>query len=47
MNLSLNYDLQQNICKVVLGRIVNNEIPMVYTLVPDFGETTKVTIKAT
>jgi hypothetical protein len=45
MNLSLNYDLQQNICKAVLGRIINNEIAMDYTLVPDFGETTKVTVK--
>jgi hypothetical protein len=47
MNLSLNYDLQPNICKAVLGRIINEEIAMDYTLVPDFGETTKVTIKAT
>jgi hypothetical protein len=47
MNLSLNYDLQPNVCKAVLGRIINEEIAMDYTLVPDFGETTKVTIKAT
>jgi len=47
MNLSLNYDLQPNVCKAVLGRIINEEIAMDYTLVPDFGATTKVTIKAT
>ena len=47
MNLSLNYDLQQNICKVVLGRVINEEIEMDYTLIPDFGETTKVTVKST
>ena len=45
MNLSLNYDLQQNICKAVLGRVINEEIAMDYTLVPDYGETTKVTVK--
>ena len=45
MNLSLNYDLQQNICQAVLGRIVNDEIAMDYELKPDFGETTKVTVK--
>ena len=45
MNLSLNYDLQQNICKAVLGRVINDEIAMDYTLVPDYGETTKVTVK--
>lgn len=47
MNLSLTYDLQPNVCKAVLGRIINEEIAMDYTLIPDFGETTKVTIKAT
>lgn len=47
MNLSLTYDLQQNICKAVLGRVTNAEIALNYTLVPDYGETTKVTIKAT
>jgi len=47
MNLSLTYDLQPNICKAVLGRIINEEIAMDYTLIPDFGATTKVTIKAT
>jgi hypothetical protein len=47
MNISLVYDLQQNICKAVLGRIINDEIEMDYTLIPDFGETTKVTVKAT
>ena len=46
MNLSLNYDLQQNICKAVLGRIINDEIAMDYTLEPDNGQTTKVTIKS-
>jgi hypothetical protein len=46
MNLSLNYDLQQNICKAVLGRIVDDEIALDYTLVPDYGATTKVTVKA-
>ena len=45
MNISLVYDLQQNICKAVLGRIINDEIEMDYTLIPDFGETTKVTVK--
>jgi len=47
MNLSLTYDLQPNVCKAVLGRIINEEIAMDYTLIPDFGATTKVTIKAT
>jgi hypothetical protein len=47
MNLSLNYDLQQNICKAVLGRIINDEIAMDYTLEPDNGVTTKVTVKST
>jgi hypothetical protein len=46
MNLSLNYDLQQNICKAVLGRIVDDEIALVYTLTPDYGATTRVTVKA-
>ena len=45
MNISLVYDLQQNICKAVLGRVINDEIAMDYTLVPDYGETTKVTVK--
>ena len=47
MNLSLNYDLQQNICKAVMGRIVDDEIALVYTLVPDYGATTRVTVKGT
>lgn len=47
MNLSLNYDLQQNICKAVLGRIVDDEIALNYTLVPDYGATTRVTVKGT
>jgi hypothetical protein len=47
MNLSLTYDLQQNICKAVMGRIVDDEIALVYTLVPDYGATTKVTVKGT
>jgi hypothetical protein len=47
MNLSLNYDLQQNICKAVLGRIVDDEIALDYTLTPDYGATTKVTVKGT
>jgi hypothetical protein len=47
MNLSLTYDLQQNICKAVMGRIVDDEIALVYTLVPDYGATTRVTVKGT
>jgi hypothetical protein len=47
MNLSLNYDLQQNICKAVMGRITNDEIALDYTLTPDYGATTKVTVKGT
>jgi hypothetical protein len=47
MNLSLNYDLQQNICKAVLGRVVNAEIALDYTLTPDYGATTRVTVKGT
>jgi len=45
MNLSLNYDLQQNTCKAVLGRIVNEEIALDYLKTPDYGATTKVTVK--
>ena len=45
MNLSLTYDLQQNICKAVLGRVANEEIAMDYEKVPDYGTTTKVTVK--
>lgn len=45
MNLSLTYDLQQNICKAVLGRVANDEIAMDYEKVPDYGTTTKVTVK--
>ena len=47
MNLSLNYDLQQNICKAVMGRITDDEIALDYTLTPDYGATTKVTVKET
>jgi hypothetical protein len=47
MNLSLTYDLQQNICKAVLGRIVNEEIALDYVKTPDYGATTKVTVKGT
>ena len=47
MNLSLNYDLQSNICKAVLGRVINEEIAMDYLKVPDYGATTKVTVKGT
>jgi hypothetical protein len=48
MNLSLNYDLQQNICKAVLGRVVNAEIALDYTLkIVDYGATTRVTVKGT
>jgi hypothetical protein len=47
MNLSLNYDLQQNICKAVMGRITDDEIALDYTLTPDYGATTKVTVKGT
>lgn len=45
MPLSLNYDLQSNICKSVLGRVSDDEIAMNYTLSNDYGETVKVTIK--
>ena len=47
MNLSLNYDLQQNICKAVLGRVVNAEIALDYLKIPDYGATTRVTVKGT
>ena len=47
MNLSLNYDLQQNICKAVLGRVVNAEIALDYLKIPDDGATTRVTVKGT
>jgi hypothetical protein len=47
MNLSLTYDLQQNICKAVMGRIVDDEIALNYTLVPDYGATSRVTVKGT
>jgi hypothetical protein len=47
MNLSLTYDLQQNICKAVMGRIVDDEIALDYTLTPDYGATTRVTVKGT
>lgn len=47
MTLALTYDLQSNICRSTLIRISNEEIPMDYTLVPDYGETTKVTVNAT
>ncbi|MFA5243714.1 MAG: hypothetical protein WC380_00300 [Pedobacter sp.] len=45
MPVSLRYDLQANICKAVHTRISNTEIAMDYTLEPDYGETTKVTVK--
>jgi len=45
MPVSLSYDLQANVCKAVLTRISNTEIDMNYTLEPDYGETTKITIK--
>jgi hypothetical protein len=44
MPVSLVYDLQENICKSVQTRISNDEIAMDYTLVPDYGQTTKVTV---
>jgi len=44
MPVSLRYDLQANICKAVHTRIANTEIAMDYTLEPDYGETTKVTV---
>jgi hypothetical protein len=47
MNLSLNYDLQQNICKAVLGRVVNAEIALDYLKIVDYGATTRVTVKGT
>lgn len=43
--VSLSYNLQANTCKAVLTRIANAEIAMDYTLEPDYGATTKVTIK--
>jgi hypothetical protein len=46
MPLGLSYDLQSNICKATLIRIVNAEIAMDYTLQPDYGQTTRVTIKS-
>lgn len=45
MPVSLSYDLQANICKSVLTRVSNTEIAMDYTVEPDYGETTKVTVK--
>ena len=45
MPLSLNYDLQQNICKAVLGRIANDQVALVYKETPDYGETNKVLVK--
>jgi hypothetical protein len=47
MNTALEYNLQQNICKATLSRIANEEIAMDYTLEPDYGATTKVTVKGT
>lgn len=43
--VSLSYNLQANTCKAVLTRIANAEIAMDYTLEPDYGDTTKVTVK--
>lgn len=43
--LSIRYDFQSNVHKVVLGRVSNEEIAMEYTLLSDFGDTTKVTIR--
>lgn len=45
MPVSLSYNLQANICKAVLTRVSNTEIAMDYTLEPDYGETTKVTVR--
>lgn len=44
MPLGLEYDLQENICRARLIRISNTEIAQDYTLEPDYGETTKVTV---
>jgi hypothetical protein len=44
MPLGLEYDLQENICRARLIRISNAEIAQDYTLEPDYGETTKVTV---
>lgn len=44
MPVSLSYDLQANICKAVLTRVSNTEIALDYTIEPDYGETTKVTV---
>jgi hypothetical protein len=46
MPIGLQYDLQDNICQARLIRISNDEIAMDYTLEPDYGETTKVTVKS-
>lgn len=43
--VSLSYNLQANTCKAVLTRIANAEIAQDYTLEPDYGDTTKVTVK--
>lgn len=44
MPVGLSYDLQANICKAVLGIVSNAEIEMDYTLEPDYGETTNITV---
>lgn len=44
MPTSLVYDLQSNICRSVLTRVSNTEIGMQYTIEPDYGETTKITV---
>lgn len=44
MPVGLSYDLQANICKLVATRVSNTEIEMDYTVEPDYGETTKVTV---
>ncbi len=42
--VGLSYDLQANICKAVLGTVSNTEIAMNYTLEPDYGEITNITV---
>lgn len=45
MPVSLSYNLQANICRSVLTRVSNTEIAMDYTEEPDYGDTTKVTVR--
>lgn len=45
MPLAIRYDLQTNIHRATLGRVDNTEIEMNYTLLGDYGDTQKVTIR--